>query len=83
MVETLSRREFSYNQSLSPLMFLSSVVPVIPDLWEEEHHVQGNFKPKCNFLAIVSVHNFKRAVLSLQLIVLHFCVPSFLFEEYK
>lgn len=41
-----------------------------------EHHVQGNFKPKCNFLAIVSVHNFKHAVLSLQLCCTSVCPVS-------
>jgi len=41
-----------------------------------EHHVQGNFKPKCNFLSIVSVHNFKHAVLSLQLCCTSVCPVS-------
>ena len=66
---------FSYNLCLSPLMFSKQRGASDTKLMRNgaEHHLQGNFKPKCNFLAIVSVHNFKHAVLSLQLCCTSVC----------
>ena len=78
MVETRTGSEFSYNQSLSPLMFSKQCGASDTKLMINgaEHHVQGNFKPKCNFLAIVSVCNFKHAVLSIQLCCTSVCPVS-------